>query len=752
MDGDGQGGVLETVLLGALVDSSLAGVALLDERLRVLRANARMAALGEQRADALRGVALAALAPGLAPALEPRLRHMLEDDAPFVETIELATAGLATRRLEVHCQLVRTTGGARGFLLQVEDTTERWATERRLKKSEAILAESQELAALGSWEWDLSSDKLRWSDELCRLAGIEPGHGPTDSWDWVEHLPERDRPWVKEIIRRCLATGEPFQSEHTLIGGGEERIIEARGRAEREGGRVVRLSGTVLDITERKRAEQRLKEQQQFLDAIVENIPNMIFVKEAKELRFVRFNRAGEELLGYRREELLGKTDYDFFPASEADKFIAQDRAVLATRRALEIPEESIHARKKGIRVLQSKKVPILDERGQPAYLLGISEDITERRRVEAFRLSDLLVRSMEDYAIFLLDTEGRVKTWNAGAERVTGYTADEIIGKPIRTLRDGLDDDSDRTHLAAAAALGHVVEEGPWRCKDGRQIWRVTTVTAIRDDAGNPIFYGTVTRDITERKRAEDERERLFKRLREALRLRDEFLSVASHELRTPVTTLMLQTELLRQLLAGPETELVARLPPLVDRLKRQTDRLEEHVARLLDVSRLSSGRVQLQLSDEDLGKIAEDVVARLREEQRGRPMIHFRAEPDLYGRWDTLRIDQVLTNLLSNAVKYGGGLPIEVVVANEGHEATLRVTDKGIGIAVGDQARIFDQFERAVSERHYGGLGLGLFIVRQLVEAMGGRVEVQSQPGAGASFVVRLPYGRRGEDPSYR
>ncbi|MCP4626647.1 MAG: PAS domain S-box protein, partial [bacterium] len=137
------------------------------------------------------------------------------------------------------------------------------------------------------------------------------------------------------------------------------------------------MGGLVTDITERKQAEESLRESEEFLEAIVENIPNMIFVKAAQDLRFVRFNRAGEKLLGYTREELLGKNDYDLFSKSKADWFIEKDRQVLRSGQLLDIIEEEIQTRLKGQRILHTKKIPILNEKGEAQYLLGISEDIT---------------------------------------------------------------------------------------------------------------------------------------------------------------------------------------------------------------------------------------------------------------------------------------------------------------------------------------------------------------------------------------
>jgi len=148
-------------------------------------------------------------------------------------------------------------------------------------------------------------------------------------------------------------------------------------------GKPVGLRGAIVDITERRRAEEELRRINAFLDSIVENIPNMIFLKDAKELRFVRFNRAGEELLGFTRDDLMGKSDYDFFPKKEADFFTEKDREVLHGKNVVDVPEEPIQSRDKGKRILHTKKVPILGANGEPEFLLGISEDITERKEAE---------------------------------------------------------------------------------------------------------------------------------------------------------------------------------------------------------------------------------------------------------------------------------------------------------------------------------------------------------------------------------
>jgi signal transduction histidine kinase/putative methionine-R-sulfoxide reductase with GAF domain len=221
------------------------------------------------------------------------------------------------------------------------------------------------------------------------------------------------------------------------------------------------------------------------------------------------------------------------------------------------------------------------------------------------------------------------------------------------------------------------------------------------------------------------------------AVAVRDDFLSVAGHELKTPLTALLLQAQALGR--GAVEPELIAR----VDKLVRHIGRLGKLVDELLDVSRITSGRLRLELEDVDLTALVVENVGRLSDEaSRAGSAVQLAIDGELRGRWDRTRIDQVVSNLLSNAIKYGQGKPIDVAASRAHDRAIVVVRDHGIGIAAEDQARIFGRFERAVSSRHFGGLGLGLWIVRQIVEAHGGTIAVESAPGEGAQFRVELPF----------
>lgn len=246
------------------------------------------------------------------------------------------------------------------------------------------------------------------------------------------------------------------------------------------------------------------------------------------------------------------------------------------------------------------------------------------------------------------------------------------------------------------------------------------------------------------EERRRRTERENLLAELRSAVAARDEFLSVASHELKTPLTPLALKIDTLERLIRNPSSaNSTERLTAALETMRKQLKRLNALIGDLLDVSRIGAGRLSLSPERLDLVALVREVTARVEDQARklGCPLRLAAPEGPLWGQWDPMRLEQVVFNLLDNAVKYGRGRPVEVEVEPRPDGARLRITDHGIGIAEDDLQRIFRRFERAVSDRNYGGLGLGLYIVRTLVEAMGGTIGVESTPGQGARFTVTLP-----------
>jgi signal transduction histidine kinase len=239
-------------------------------------------------------------------------------------------------------------------------------------------------------------------------------------------------------------------------------------------------------------------------------------------------------------------------------------------------------------------------------------------------------------------------------------------------------------------------------------------------------------------------ENARLYREAQDAVRLRDEFLSIASHELKTPLTPLSLKL----QMLAGaarrqPESPFRQAVEDYVAVGSRQVKKLSELVNDLLDVARIAGGRLRLKLEDVEIGALVREVVTRYEPEaaRAGSRLTLEVADEAVTGHWDRLRLEQVITNLVDNAIKYGAGKPIHVSLSADANRARLHVRDEGIGFPPEHLPRIFERFERAVSDRHYGGLGLGLYITRTIVESLGGRIQAESAPGLGSTFTVVLP-----------
>ncbi len=226
--------------------------------------------------------------------------------------------------------------------------------------------------------------------------------------------------------------------------------------------------------------------------------------------------------------------------------------------------------------------------------------------------------------------------------------------------------------------------------------------------------------------------------RMRDAVDSRDLFLSQVSHELKTPLTSLKLQLQVL-----GKDTEgLPERLPFKLEQMDRQVTRLNNLVDRLLDMSQLRAGRMELVYEPMDLHALVKEILERMSMHfAHARCQVELRASGPIWGEWDRLRIEQVITNLLSNAAKYGAGAPIDVSLSSEGDAVVLVVKDHGIGIAPEALPRLFERFQRASSVRHYAGIGLGLFIARAIVRAHRGEVSVESRTGEGSTFTVSIP-----------
>lgn len=395
------------------------------------------------------------------------------------------------------------------------------------------------------------------------------------------------------------------------------------------------------------------------------------------------------------------------------------------------------------------RAVPQHGAMGEVVSWIGTFTDVDEERRSRAslaeFRATldsvhDAVVLFEPGSMQILYANWGASLLWGSSVPELLQHRADELVAHgDVARFRSALEE------LTGDGPGSRTIEV---RCHriDGATVpaellLQIVPQVENREAASRAIV---IARDTSERQQAEAERELLYRNALEAVRARDEFLSIASHELKSPLTALSMQLDVLAR---PPKAKTEAVPQAILDKLtfaKRQVDRLTRLLNELLDISRIHAGRLSLDIEDVDLTALVREVVDRFADSAANvKSELVVSAQKPCMGRWDRLRIEQVVVNLISNALKFGGGKPIEVTVVGEdgGKLARLGVRDHGIGIAPEEVERIFSRFERAVPSRAYAGLGLGLYIVRQIVTAHGGTIRVESQPGQGATFIVELP-----------
>jgi PAS domain S-box-containing protein len=479
--------------------------------------------------------------------------------------------------------------------------------------------------------------------------------------------------------------------------------------------------------------------------------------------RIVSWNTGAERIKGYTAHEVIGQHFSLFFTPEDRQQGKPLALLEIAAREG-KYQGEDWRVRKSGALFWASVLITALrDEHGRLLGFGKVTRDMTERHySEEALRQSEerfrLIVEGVRDYAIFMLDPGGHIVTWNSGAQLMKGYRADEIIGRhfsifyPPEDVRAG----KPEWELRVATTEGRYEEEG-WRVrKDGTLFWANVLITALFDPQGQLRGFGKVTRDMTERKVAEQQREELREREHQlalerearaqteaAVRLRDTFLSILAHELRTPLTSLLGNAQLLlrRTQQEGVLSERNQRnLQVIID----QAARLNKLVSLQLDITRLHSSQLHIERAPVDVAALARLVVDESALTVTLHSVVYDGPNTPLMVAGDELRLIQVLQNLVQNAIKYSpAGGTVRVSVEHQGAAARVAVSDEGMGIPQAELPRLFQRFYRAsnVEERQISGLGVGLYLVKELVTLHGGTVEVLSEEGRGSTFTITLP-----------
>jgi len=508
------------------------------------------------------------------------------------------------------------------------------------------------------------------------------------------------------------------------------------------------------------------------------------------EGRVANWNLGAERLKGYSTEEAIGLHISRFFLDEENAERVPER---ILTRAAEDgrAEYEGWLVRKDGSRFWGTVIVSaMLDQEGRLRGFSNVARDLTERKKVEKTKAflseaGEILTGSLE-YKRTLQDVarlavRGLADWCSVAIQGPNGLAVlSAAHGDPEQESKTrGLLRELPESETRLTRGLGHVVRMGKSDlCPDTLEAAWVRAALGVdtperlmalgarsfmcvplktRGDTFGAIAFVSVKRgrrygpvdlglaeEFVRRAGLAVDNARLFQKAQEALTARDEFLSMASHDLRSPLTSLRLQLQAVHRDLqpgrAGPRS--VEKLVSRVESMERQTDRMLHMMDALLDITQMTAGRLELKRQKMDLVEVVHGAVSTLDEELRQAGVqVRVHADGPIEGMWDRLRLEQVVDNLLSNAVKYGGGRPVDMGVSMDGTTAKLVVRDQGVGIAPEDQERLFERFERVKLDKGVTGHGVGLWIVRRVVEAHGGKVTVESRLGEGASFIVQLP-----------
>ena len=465
------------------------------------------------------------------------------------------------------------------------------------------------------------------------------------------------------------------------------------------------------------------------------------------------WNIGAERFNQYSSDEIIGQHFSTFYPPEDIAGGKPERELEIAIRDG-SVEDEGWRLRRDGSRYWASVVITALrDETGELVGFAKVTRDLSERREAQQqLRESEarfrLIVQSVKDYAIFMLDPDGRVATWNEGAEQIKGYTADEIVGHHFSAFypQDAIDRQFPQYELKVAAASGRFEDEG-WRLrKDGSLFWASVVITALRDQAGKLIGFTKVTRDLTERRESQERALADARRMAEveaASRAKSEFLAMLSHELRTPLNAIGGYTDLLTMEIPGSVN---TQQQQFLDRIRTSQQHLLRLVNDLLHLSRIEGGALDYDVSDVPVRDLLTDLEGMILPQTRAKE-IHFEVShcgDEAAARADAARAQQILLNLLSNAVKFtptGGRIDLACLVTK--HRVEITVRDTGPGIPADKVEKIFEPFVqlgRSLTQSREG-IGLGLAISRDLARAMDGELTIESVVGEGSLFRLTLP-----------
>ena len=499
----------------------------------------------------------------------------------------------------------------------------------------------------------------------------------------------------------------------------------------------------IMDITERKRVAAELEQQRSFLRNVIDVSPSIIFVKDYNG-RFVLVNPSAAKLYNTTIEALIGKTDADFNPIrKEVNDFLAADRQVITSGEMLFV-EEPVTNPTGEVHWLQTTKVPIISADGKAKYVLGVAADITERKEAEAaLRASEEKYRSLVETmqgGLAVFDPEMRVTFVNDRFCELLGYSREEAIGKQPANIVDAADMPLVQAHLERRYNAERTSYEIPLRHKDGHQIQMLLSGSPLLDKQGQYTGSIVVATDISLQKQAEETLRQALAKEKELGDLKTRFVSMASHEFRTPLATILALVETLsvyRKKLSEEQVE------QRFAKIKVQIGHLRDIMEDVLMLARLQARRVEFNPIELDLDALCRSVLDEFQSQAQLKHRLEYSVSEGLHEvLLDQKLIRQIISNLIANAIKYSPeDKVVRIHLVYTAAAVILKVSDEGIGIPEADLSHLFEPFHRAANVGTISGTGLGLVITREAVELHGGTITVESQQDVGTTFLVRIP-----------
>lgn len=675
----------------------------------------------------------------------------------------------------------------------IENEEERKHTEIALLESEAHIKSISNNFTNGMiYQVVIKPDGTRkftyLSDSVKQLYGISPEEGMIDATLIYSKVYEDDIELLIKTENEAIRTVSTFKAEVRIkepAGKMRWSYLVSTPKMLNDGS--ICFDGIEFIITDRKQAENELKLTNNLMNLVVENIPNMIFLKDAKNLRFLQFNKAGEDLLGYSRNDLIGKNDYDFFPKEQADFFTSKDREILNSKDVLDILEEPIQTSNKGIRILHTKKVPILNDNKEAEYLLGISEDITERKLTENIIHAHL---SLIEFSFTHSTAELLQKTLDEVC-RITNSTIGfyHFVEPDQKTL--SLQAWSTRTLQEYCKAEGNgfhysLEQAGVWSdCIKKRKpiihndyaslknkkglpkghavLIRELTVPIIRDglvvaiigignkpldydkkDSDIVAYFADVAWEVFQKKRAEEElykmneelEERVIKRTVELENSNKELESFSysiSHDLRAPLRAIDGFSNIL---LKNHSETLGLEEKRLLNKVCDNAKKMAYLIDDLLAFSRIN--RYEVHKSEIDMNFIVDSVYHEITSEEE-KEKIDFLVTDLPKAKGDASMMKQIWVNLISNAVKFTSKIEkpkIEISFKVEDGINIYFIKDNGVGFDMNYSDKLFGVFQRLHTDSEYKGTGVGLAIVKSIITKHNGKIWVESEVDVGSTF----------------